>query len=105
MTDKTNGKLDQVKAFAELIKDLSLLECLSRLEQTEKAYAERGELCETIIMNDFAPFSFYFEREVDNKFRNNGGIIWHGKHDGYGSGSAPTFSVSIDKAKGWQIHT
>ena len=36
-----------------------------------------------------------------------GGFIFHGAHDGYGSGGAPTFSVNIDpdKKPRWSIHT
>lgn len=35
----------------------------------------------------------------------NGGLIFHGKRDGYGSGSAPTFSVCINPTDGYSIHT
>lgn len=105
MTDNTNGNLDKVKEFAKSINDHSLNECLLRLKTIEERLTEQGNECETNIMNDFASKSFYFERSVNGKFSSNGGIIYHGKHDGFGSGSAPTFSVSITPSNGWQIHT
>lgn len=63
------------------------------------------------IHSDFAPLSFYFVKmfcHPDTKewLRDyNGGIIFHGKHDGHGSGAGPSFSVTLDKADGWRIHT
>jgi hypothetical protein len=49
------------------------------------------------LYSDFAPMSFYFElcNAVDGKRDFNGGLIFHGKHDGGGNGGAPTFSVSV----------
>lgn len=35
----------------------------------------------------------------------NGGLIFHGSHDGYGSGSAPSFSCTLTPTDGWSIHT
>ena len=35
----------------------------------------------------------------------NGGLIFHGKHDAFGSGSAPTFAVTLEPTDGWSIHT
>jgi hypothetical protein len=35
----------------------------------------------------------------------NGGLIYHGKHDNGGDGSAPTFSVNLTPQYGWSIHT
>ena len=107
MTDLTNGKLELAKKFAESIKDETLQKCLDRLEQVEKNYAENGIIVETQIFQDFAPLSFEFVRyEVDKaKFLGNGGIIFHGNHDGYGSGQSPTFSVCLEPATGWRIHT
>ena len=39
------------------------------------------------------------------KFRMNGGLIYHGAHDGGGDGGAPTFSVNLSPVNGWSIHT
>ena len=62
-------------------------------------------------MFDAAPYDFYFTIEgpvnEDGK-RNrmlNGGLLFHGSHDGYGSGSGPTFAVCLTATQGWSIHT
>lgn len=44
-------------------------------------------------------------RHQDEKFWFNGGLIFHGPHDGGGNGGAPTFSVSLTPQDGWSIHT
>jgi hypothetical protein len=43
----------------------------------------------------------------DDKLILYGGFIFHGLHDGFGNGGAPTFSVCIDPddKPGWSIHT
>ena len=35
----------------------------------------------------------------------NGGLIFHGAHDGGGDGGPPTFSVSLVPVNGWSVHT
>lgn len=62
------------------------------------------------LYKDFAPFSFGFGIEVrgrDGQYKHSfsGGLIYHGEHDGFGSGSAPTFSVCLESTNGWSIHT
>lgn len=59
---------------------------------------------------DFAPFSFFFVIEKKTESGGwsplfNGGLIFHGRHDGNGSGSAPTFAVTLEPTTGWSIHT
>jgi hypothetical protein len=63
-----------------------------------------------LLFKDFAPLSFEFliqRRQPDGSYADwfNGGCIFHGKIDGYGSGSAPTFSVCLAPTDGWEIHT
>ena len=55
---------------------------------------------------DFDELSFSF-REIlpDGREGICGGIIFHGERDGFGSGNGPTFSVTLDKTEGYQIHT
>ena len=55
---------------------------------------------EARLGGDFAPLSFSWSGGGMV-----GGLIFHGAHDGLGSGSAPTFSVSLNNSTGWQIHT
>jgi len=35
----------------------------------------------------------------------NGGLIFHGPHDGHGSGAAPALSCCLTPTDGWEIHT
>lgn len=100
LQDCTNGYLSEAFDHAEKINDMSIYRCLDRL-----AEADINCKSQTKIYPDFAPHSFAFARIKDGKCITNGGIIFHGKHDGHGSGSAPTFSVSITKETGWSIHT
>lgn len=64
----------------------------------------RGECVK--LYSDYAPLSMYFVCFDKNERQTlNGGIIYHGSHDGFGSGAAPTFSVTLEKTKGWACHT
>lgn len=100
INDKTGGKLHETLEFARKNNDSSLKSCINRLAKIDD---ELGTV--TTVFNDFAPKSFEFIRKKEEKFYGNGGIIYHGKHDGYGSGSSPTFSVCVGKTNGWAIHT
>lgn len=59
---------------------------------------------QVVLAHDFAPLSFFFYFEGGNT-RMNGGVIFHGQHDGGGDGGAPTFSVNVTEADSWEIHT
>ena len=109
MKDCTEGKLQEALEFAKKMKNNSLQDCLERLKKTDE---NMGPDYETHIYPDFAPLSFEFVRAKytngrDNKpdFVSNGGIIYHGPHDGFGSGAAPTFSVCLTPTDGWCIQT
>lgn len=100
--DKTNGRLNEIKAYAtEHLLMESFNETFSRLEN----YSVKG--CDVNLYSDFAPLSLEFSITDQGQFVLNGGFIFHGKHDGYGNGGAPTFSVllSTEKKTGWSIHT
>ena len=64
-----------------------------------------------ILYPDFAPLSFMFNMErrqsSDEDYQHwfNGGLIFHGDHDGGGNGGAPTYSVNLNPVDGWSIHT
>jgi len=78
--------------------------------KTESWYAEHPKE-RMKVWTDFAPLSFYFivewydERTNEFKRDYNGGIIFHGSHDGGGNGGAPTFSVNLSPVDGWATHT
>ena len=63
------------------------------------------------LFSDFAPHSFEFVKETmyedsdEWTFEFNGGMIFHGAHDGGGNGGAPTYSVNLSPQDGWSIHT
>ena len=74
----------------------SLRNCILHLMLAEEAW----------LYLDFAPLSFSFKsRYSQGGGVTNGGIIFHGPHDGYGSGAAPSFSVCLNPTFGWAIHT
>jgi hypothetical protein len=79
----------------------SFTETFTRLE----TYSDKGYT--VALYSGFAPHNLYFEITMNEKFILNGGFIFHGQHDGYGNGGAPTFSVCIDpdNKPGWSIHT
>ena len=96
---------DEVVAFAKATGRETQLK--DKLEYLEK-YGDGDNQC--IIWKDFAPASFNFVMQrpnPDGTFTNwfNGGLIFHGNHDGFGSGAAPTFSVCVSPTDGWSIHT
>ena len=68
-----------------------------------------GSVCELYL--DFAPLSFGFHVRCvrrDGSIQERGlvgGLIFHGSHDGFGSGSFPTLSVTLTPHDGWTIHT
>jgi hypothetical protein len=100
--DKSNGRLDEIKTFA---KEHDLLESFNETFSRLENHSSKGYT--VTLYSDFAPYSLYFEITLNEKFILNGGFIFHGPHDGYGSGCAPTFSVCIDpdNKTGWSIHT
>lgn len=102
INDHTNGKLAEIKAYAT---EHHLEESFNKIFTRFETFSKSG--CEVNLYCDFAPLSLYFEITKEGQFVLNGGFIFHGTHDGYGNGGAPTFSVSIDPEKqpGWSIHT
>lgn len=64
------------------------------------------------LFKDLAPYSFGFVIEsqtADGQWSTwfNGGLLFHGAHDGHGSGAGPTFAVLLDSSSSpsWAIHT
>ena len=120
LADLTAGNTDNLKEaleFAAERKDDSLSRCLSRL-----MLVDSFQDTITQVSDDYSEHSFYFVRyrklrEGDSqddirvingdpyKFAGNGGIIYHGKHDNGGDGSAPTFAVNMTPVNGWSTHT
>jgi hypothetical protein len=101
--DLTNGSLDEIKEFAE---KNNLIEKFNKAFSNFEIWSKDGFVVK--LYPDFAPYSLEFCIYTDGKFYMNGGFILHGFHDGFGSGSAPTFSVELDPDTSgpyWSIHT
>ena len=104
--DRTNGKLDLVKVFAAKVgKTDDLQKQLDYLA----GYSDNETRC--VLYTDFAPNSFAFDmlrrKKDDGSWEHwfNGGLLWHGTHDDFGSGAAPTLSVCLSPTDGWSVHT
>lgn len=100
--DYTFGKLEQIREFAtrnNLIAEFEYV--FNRFTR----FSDNGYRVD--LFSDMAPHSLYFELYREGEFSMNGGMIFHGPHDGGGNGSAPTFSVSInpESKPHWSIHT
>lgn len=110
LIDYSNGRLDEIRKFAEETNQVEAFnKKLDQLQLWENWYTDSG-YCVTRIYSDFAPLSLYFTRIVtppngEEKCVGNGGLIYHGKHDGFGSGEGPTFSCCLTPTSGWSIHT
>ena len=98
--NETGDYYKEVIAFAE---KMNLLESFDEVMDSMNRKAKNGYTVK--IYRDFAPYSFYFEQFYDGEPAGNGGIIYHGPIDNYGSGGAPTFSVTLTKTHGWSVHT
>ena len=107
--NRADEKLITAMQKAVEMQDESLSKCLDRLENYGADILT--------IYPDYAPLSFSFglfrrsekgEHVIEGErcqLSMNGGIIFHGKHDNGGDGSAPTFAVSLNPVNGWSIHT
>jgi len=103
ITDESGGRYDDIVAFAHIHpKGDGFTQCIDRLEDIVKN--RPGAQC--VVYNDYAPMSLYFNiKDAKGELIINGGIIYHGTHDGFGSGAAPTFSVTLEPTDGWGLHT
>jgi len=102
ITDLSKGRLDEIQAYAT---KHGLTESFKKAFARLERYSQNS--CEVNLYSDFAPLSLYFEVTHDGQLVLNGGFIYHGPHDGFGNGGAPTFSFCLDqnKVSGWAIHT
>ena len=104
--DRTNGKLEHIKTFAEKVGQADDLQ--KNLDYLA-SYSDSETRC--VLYTDFAPNSLAFDmlrrKEADGPWEPwfNGGLIYHGTHDDFGSGKAPTLSVCLSPTDGWSVHT
>jgi len=97
INDFSNGRLDEIQAFATTH---GLSESYTKTYDRLERYSNEGD--EVKLYSDFAPLSLYFEIFREGRF-----ILAEHFFDGYGNGSAPTFSVCLEAERkaGWSIHT
>lgn len=112
LIDKTDGLLDEVREFADSIGMREQLEKqLDYLDNYACHPEEDAVKTQVELTRDFAPHSFNFvilgRKTPNDEYRYwfNGGLIFHGSHDGFGSGAAPTLSVCLTPTSGWAVHT
>lgn len=109
---------DEVVAFAKTAglyenKNDQNTSLKNRLDYLEK-YGGKGDdgtdRMRVRLRPDGAPYSFSILIETKNKANEwellfNGGLLFHGAHDGHGSGAGPTFACTLSPTTGWSIHT
>jgi hypothetical protein len=109
---------DKVVAFAKEVglyedpgnKTNTLANRLSYLENYGGKGEDGTDRMRVRLIRDCAPMSFYFlleQKTADGAWGRviEGGLLYHGSHDGNGSGAGPTFAVTLDPTVGWSIHT
>lgn len=111
-----------IKFAADTNQLSSLLTLLHRLDnygENTQFDKPKGEWPKTIchLGCDFAPhsFSFMLDRLDEDESVElgvpvykpwfHGGLIYHGQHDGHGSGAGPSFATCLVPTSGWSIHT
>lgn len=102
--DKTDGKLQSIIVFAAQHNRLKQLQ--EQLDYLAN-YGQQETRC--VLYSDFAPQSlrFVMQAKKDGEWVRwfSGGLVFHGPHDGHGSGAAPTFSCCLQPTDGWAVHT
>jgi hypothetical protein len=75
----------------------------------EKATTDKNLKSDFDVKRQMAPDAdhcYFWEKTYFRYYFNfHGGLLFHGEVDGYGSGSAPTYAVTLDRCDGWSIHT
>jgi hypothetical protein len=107
---------DEVVAYAKAIglyegeKNDTLKNRLDYLAKYGGKLADGSDKTRVRLFKDAAPYSFGFVIEAKNAKGEwstwfYGGLLFHGAHDGNGSGAEPTLAVTLTPTVGWVIHT
>ena len=109
---------DETVAFAKNVglyedpgnKNNALSNRLAYLEKYGGKSEDGAERMRVRLFRDFAPYSFGFvieQKTATDEWARlfEGGLLYHGPHDGNGSGAGPTFAVTLAPTLGWSIHT
>ena len=105
-TSRVTRQLEEAREFADKVGLRPQLE--TRLTYLDNYASPKRTRC--MLAPDPAPYSFSFVMEID---RGNGvwtpwfqgGLLYHGPHDGHGSGSTPTLAATVSPTMGWAVHT
>lgn len=107
--------LAAVRAFAERTGQRDELE--RQLRYLDEYACRTGDdrvdrtLTRCVLRRDHAPYSFEFvmlRKDISTSeyvYFFTGGLLYHGAHDGHGSGAAPTFAATLVATSGWSVHT
>lgn len=109
-TDSVRIRLQAAKDYADTLGLRSQLDDVLNYLDTYGSGASHRTRC--TLFYDTAPHSFYVLMEVrdnagDSEWRQcwQGGLMFHGPADGFGSGNGPTYSVCVNSIHGWSVHT
>lgn len=104
-TSRVAKQLEEARQFADRVGLRVQFE--TRLTYLDGYAAPKRTRC--VLAPDPAPHSFSFVMELDRGAGwtrwFSGGLLYHGPHDGHGSGHLPTLSVTVSPTMGWSIHT
>ena len=101
MKDQTNGRFAEIFVLAA---ENGLHENITGVMARLARHEQSGN--EVVLTADFAPLSLnFYVMDKKNQCQLNGGVIYHGSHDGGGNGLSTTFSVNLEPCIGWVIHT
>lgn len=101
--------LPYLKETVEFAQEIEKIDDLKDKLEYLGTYGNRNTRCK--LSKDFAPYSFSFLMEIQKPKEKgwspyfNGGLIYHGEHDGGGDGGRPSYSVNLEKKHGWTVHT
>ncbi len=103
-------KVDKEDNLKEKLDWLATYACHIEPGDSEAVISMKKRKTKCVLFSDFAPASFEFamyrqKPTGEYEFWFNGGLIYHGPHDGWGSGAGPTFSVTLTPTNGWSVHT
>jgi hypothetical protein len=106
--DDVKAYLAEVRAEAD---KRGIRDKLERRLQYLEEYGATPTSTRCTLFRDSAPLSFGLDMQYENEDGSlrhawSGALIFHGRHDGNGSGAAPTFAVTVEPCEeSWSIHT
>jgi hypothetical protein len=102
MDAETQKRLEHVVSIATIRQDATFGESLARVKQIA-LNSTRGhhQTARVYLRKDFDGF-YWVAYTPRGKAIMNGGIVYHGPHDAYGSAG---LSICVEPTSGWSVHT